>query len=338
MRILIIYTGGTIGMIQDPNSNELKPFDFEQVKKNIPELTNFDFQLDVAAFENPIDSSDIQPHHWIKLAEIIEEKYIYYDGFVILHGSDTMAYTASALSFMLENLNKPIIITGSQIPIGNIRTDAKEHIITAIEIAATKEKGKAKVPEVCIYFDYLLLRGNRARKHHAQKFEAFKSPNYPPLAEAGTQINFNSYAISKNTKKPLKTHKKLDNSIGTLKLFPGISAIFIENLLKESKIKALVIETFGAGNASTEKWFLAILEKLISRNILVVDITQCAGGMVYLGKYETSTALKKMGVISGKDLTFEACITKLMFLYGNFNSNVKIIKLLQKSLRGELTE
>lgn len=335
--VLLIYTGGTIGMMQDVISGELRPFDFKSLTKQIPELNKFDIELSSIAFKKPIDSSNMHPKVWIDLANIIKDNYKKYDGFVILHGSDTMSFTASALSFMLENLNKPVILTGSQLPIGIIRTDGKENLITAIEIAGTLEKGKPAVNEVCIYFEYKLYRGNRTFKYNSSHFDAFKSPNYPALAEAGVEIKYNKAAVLKPTSKTLKIHTSLDNDIAVLKLFPGISKKITSAIINSSGIKAIILETFGAGNATTEPWFINELKKAINKGIIILNITQCLEGIVIQGKYETSSQLKKLGVISGADMTFESAVTKLMFLLGQNISTKEISKLLPKDLRGELT-
>jgi len=335
--VLLIYTGGTIGMMQDARSRELKPFDFKALSRQIPELGKFDIELSAIAFSEPIDSSNMHPRVWKELAKLIEKNYKAYDGFVILHGSDTMSFTASALSFMLENLAKPVVLTGSQLPIGVIRTDGKENLITAIEIAAAKEKGKPVVTEVCIYFEYKLYRGNRTFKYNSAHFDAFKSPNYPALAEAGVSIQYNYSALAKPNGKKLKVHYELDNDIAVLKLFPGISKKITSASIHTSDIKALIIETFGAGNASTEPWFLEELHTAIKKGIVVLNITQCREGRVIQGMYETSSQLKKMGIIGGSDLTFESAVTKLMFLLGQKLKPKQIKEHLIKNLRGELT-
>ncbi len=337
-KVLLIYTGGTIGMMQDARSGELKPFDFKSLKEQVPELNKFDIELSSISFKKPIDSSDMHPTVWVELAEIIEKNYNNVDGFVILHGSDTMSFTASALSFMLENLAKPVVLTGSQLPIGIIRTDGKENLITAIEIAGARQKNaKPIVNEVCIYFEYKLYRGNRTFKYNSQHFDAFKSPNYPALAEAGVDINYNTSAFLKQSKKPLKVYKNLDNDITVLKLFPGISKKITSAIINTPGIKAIVLETFGAGNATTQEWFINELKQAIAKNIIVLNITQCAEGKVIQGMYQTSSQLKKIGVISGSDLTFESAITKLMFLLGQKLSQKELKKQLQLNLRGELT-
>lgn len=335
---MIIYTGGTVGMIYDDKLKSLRPLGFSEIKKNIPEMYRLGYHFFVHPFSPPIDSSDMQPSIWMELATIIEQNYIYYDGFVILHGSDTMAFTASALSFMLENLNKPVVLTGSQLPIGEIRTDARENIITALEIAAAKnDKGQALIPEVCIYFDYLLFRGNRSKKYNAEKFEAFYSMNYPPLAEAGVEIKFKPENCLPFPSKPFKVYKQLDPNIGVLKIFPGITQAMVDAVLHAKGIRGVILETFGSGNASTSPWFVDSLQQAISRGIVILDITQCDGGSVELGRYETSRYLQEIGVISGFDMTFEAAITKMMFLLGQQLDAETLKARLQEPLRGELT-
>lgn len=335
--VLLIYTGGTIGMMHDVQSGALKPFDFKSLSSQIPELTKFDIHISSISFKHPIDSSNMHPDVWIELAQMIEKDYNRYDGFVILHGSDTMSFTASALSFMLENLNKPVVLTGSQLPIGIIRTDGKENLITAIEIAGAKEKGKSVVREVCIYFEYKLYRGNRTFKYNSQHFDAFKSPNYPQLAEAGVDIKYNYTALLKAANKKLKVHTSLDNDIAVLKLFPGINQKITSAIINAPGVKAIILETFGAGNATTQQWFVDELKQAIKRGVIILNITQCREGRVIQGMYETSSHLKKIGVVSGVDLTFESAVTKLMFLLGQKLSVKNIQQLLQKNLTGELT-
>jgi len=335
-KILIIYTGGTIGMVNNPITGALIPFDFKQIQQNVPELARLNYELDVHSFDPILDSSNMDPTIWAELAAIIERTYHDYDGFVILHGSDTMAYTASALSFMLENLNKPVVLTGSQLPIGEIRTDAKENLITALEIVATKNEGLAMVPEVCIYFDYQLFRGNRSIKYNSEKFEAFLSPNYHILAEAGVNLSFYSNYIHPQAEEPLHVQSDFNANIGVLKLYPGITPQAVQAITKSS-VDAIVLETFGSGNTTTAQWFTDSLQDAIDNNKLIVDISQCQGGSVELGKYETSKKLQQMGVISGFDMTFEATVTKLMYLMGLKLSNEEIARLMEQSLRGELT-
>ncbi len=336
--ILLIYTGGTIGMIDDPATGLLKPFNFGRLLDEVPELRKFNIRIDTHAFEKPIDSSNMQPETWLRLAGLIGKHYAKYDGFVILHGSDTMAYTASALSFLLENLGKPVILTGSQLPIGTIRTDGKENLITAIEIAASVQRnGKPCVPEVCVYFEYRLYRGNRTHKMNAEHFRAFRSYNYPLLAEAGVHLNYNTAAIRPHPAGKLIVHEQLDTRVAILKLFPGITPEVVEAVLGVKGLRAVVLETFGSGNASTGKRFIAALENAIGRGLIILNITQCAAGSVEQGRYETSSQLARIGVTGGADLTTEAAVTKLMFLCGKEKSRASILKQLGKNLRGEQT-
>lgn len=337
-KVLLIYTGGTIGMMQNPETGALKPFDFRYLTKEVPELKRLNVKLESVSFKKPIDSSNMHPRVWVELAEVIEKNYDKFDGFVILHGSDTMAYTASALSFMLENLAKPVILTGSQLPIGIIRTDGKENLITAIEIAAARNGKSPMVSEVAIYFEYELYRGNRTLKYNSAHFDAFKSPNYPVLAEAGVNIEYNHNAIRKASVKKLSIHKKLENDIAVLHLFPGISRKITSSIINSKDIKAIVLLTFGAGNATTEKWFINELKTAIKKGIIIYNVTQCLEGSVIQGKYETSSQLKEIGVISGEDITTEAAITKLMYLLGGQHTTTEIKKLLSKDLRGEISK
>jgi len=336
--VLLIYTGGTIGMVHDQVTGSLVPIDFEHIADQVPELRKFGYNLRAVSFDPVSDSSNIGPAIWVKMATVIEENYKDFDGFVILHGTDTMAYSASALSFMLENLQKPIIFTGSQLPIGVLRTDGKENLITAIEIAASQKNGNPTVPEVCIYFDNKLMRGNRTTKISAEHFDAFASPNYPPLAEVGLYIKFNVNQINyPDYKKDLQVHRTFDNNIAVLKLFPGINLNFVRAIVNTPGLKALIIETFGSGNAPTYSWFLEEIKGFIKRGGLILNITQCHGGSVEMGLYETSREMLRDGVLSGKDITSEASVTKLMYLLGRYNDNEKIVSSLNDSLAGEMS-
>jgi len=336
--ILIIYTGGTIGMIVDDETKALVPFNFDNIYEQMPVLKKFDCRLQFHCFEPLMDSSNMNPEVWVQLAGIIENNYEQYDGFVILHGSDTMAYTASALSFMLENLNKPVIFTGSQLPLGVIRTDGRENFLTAIEIAAAKEDDTPIVPEVCIYFENQLLRANRTVKYNAEFFHAFVSGNYPSLAEVGIKIIYNRNNILKPNFKKLKVHKQMDTHVGILKLHPGISLTLVDSVLKTSGLKALVLETFGSGNAPMEPGFINLLKASIDNGLVIINVTQCVTGTVLQGKYATSMPLKEIGVTSGKDISTEAAITKLMYLFGKYQDSDQVRTLFQKSIRGEITE
>jgi L-asparaginase len=336
--IQLIYTGGTIGMMQDAATKQLVPLNFEHLSAQLPELKQFDFTIDVVSFEKPIDSSNMNPETWIKLAKIIGNNYEKYDGFVILHGSDTMAYTASALSFLLENLNKPVVLTGSQLPIGMIRTDGKENLITALEIAAAKtENGNPVVPEVSVYFEYRLHRGNRTSKVSATNFDAFLSGNYPLLAEAGVSISYNHSAIRKINDKKLMVHDKLNNDILILKIHPGINSNYLDSILEIKNLKGIILETFGSGNATTEKYFIDFIKKMITKNVIILNCTQCYSGSVTMGKYETSIQLKDAGIISGGDMTTEAAVTKMMFLLSKYENLAQMKQLFEKDFCGEIS-
>ena len=335
--LLIIYTGGTIGMIKDPKTGSLRPFNFEGIYDQIPELKRFHYHLDFHCFDPLIDSSDMQPAHWVELAEIIEKNYETFDGFVVLHGSDTMAYTASALSFMLENLNKPVVFTGSQLPLGVLRTDGRENFITAIELAAASEDNTPLIPEVCIYFENQLMRANRTMKYNAENFNAFVSPNYPVLADVGVYLKYNRHHILKPNFKKLRVHKNMNNRVAILKLFPGISKEVVESILGIPGLQAVILETFGSGNAPTESWFLEILEKYTEKGLYIINVSQCAAGTVEQGKYDTSLKLMEIGIISGRDMTTEAALTKIMYLLGENLSPGKFRAIMNFSLRGEIT-
>lgn len=336
--ILVIYTGGTIGMIEDPISKVLHPFDFDHLSKEIPELSKLNCSVETMTLGEPVDSSNMNPEIWVDIATIIEEQYHQYDGFVILHGSDTMAFTASALSFMLENLAKPVILTGSQLPIGMIRTDGKENFLTAVEIAAAKKAdGTPRIPEVCVYFEYKLYRGNRTYKRSADNFEAFESPNFPVLAEAGVHIKYNDSLVLQPVDANLIVRKHMDCSIGIVYLFPGIQKQMMEAVLLNPDLKAVIIHTYGAGNAPTTGWFLDLLRQASDQGKVLVNLTQCTTGSVDQGRYSTGREMLQIGVIGGRDMTLETTVTKLMYLLGVGFDNEEIKRYLGQPLRGELS-
>ena len=336
--VLIIYTGGTIGMVNDPVSGTLVPIDFRHISDQVPELRRFGFSLETVTFDPVIDSSEVTPDTWVHIARTIEENYEKFDGFVVLHGTDTMAYSASALSFMLQGLEKPVIFTGAQLPIGVLRTDGKENLITAIEIAAERIDGIAVVPEVCIYFENKLLRGNRTIKYSAEHFNAFVSPNLPPLAEAGLQIRYNRNIIRYPTvRRPLSVSAKSDTGVSVLRLFPGIRQETVHAILGTSGVRGIILETYGTGNGPRDEWFLNELKSFISGGGIVMNVTQCQAGSVEMGLYETSAGLLSAGVISGRDITTEAAVTKMMILLGTGLPADKVSALLARPLCGEIS-
>lgn len=338
-KILMIYTGGTIGMIENPKTHALEPFDFDHLLQNVPKLKLLDFDIDHYEFPNPLDSSDMNPAHWSEIASVVERNYDDYDGFVVLHGTDTMAYTASALSFMLENLDKPVIITGSQLPIGEVRTDGEENLITSLQIAAAKDKdGGPMVREVAILFDDDLLRGNRSTKHSADNFKAFKTNNYPGLAQIGLGITFRPESLWRNKEsQPLKVHSQMDCNVIYLDLFPGITESTVRHILSTPNLKGVVLKTFGAGNGPTGEWFQSLLREAIEKDIVVVNVTQCMTGSVMPFRYHTGMAMSESGVVPGHDLTSEAAITKLMYLFGRGLSPKEVKSAMEIPLRGELS-
>lgn len=324
-------------MVKEYETGALKAFNFTKLSESIPELHQLDCHIDSVSFEHPIDSSNMNPDHWGKIAILIEQHYESHDGFVVLHGSDTMSYTASALSFMLENLAKPVIFTGSQLPIGDLRTDAKENLITSIQIAALRVKGRPVVQEVGLYFEYKLYRANRTTKINAEHFQAFASLNYPHLITSGVHLSVHEeYLLYPNARKKFKVHTDMDRNVAVLKLFPGIDVTVLECILNIPGLKGLVLETYGAGNAPTETWLVESLKKAMAKGIYIINVTQCSGGSVQMGQYETSSQLKALKIIDGKDITTEAAITKLMYLLGNGVAGKLFKTVFETPLRGEM--
>ena len=336
-KILLIYTGGTIGMAVDPFTNSLRPFDFHHLKEQIPELDQFNLAIKVISFKDPIDSSNMNPDHWKNIAKLIEMNYHLFDGFVILHGSDTMAYTASALSFMLKGLNKPVVLTGSQLPMGQLRTDGRENLITAIEIASATKNGKPRVPEVAILFEDEIYRGNRTHKYNTEYFEAFDSPNYNILAKVGVNIKYFDNYILPYKEDTLNVNYDMDCNIQVLFLYPGISKASVNAILNTPNVKGIILKTFGSGNAPTDEWFIDVLDEAIKKEKIIYNVTQCETGSVKPGMYETSKKLELIGVVNGADILIEAAITKLMHLLGQQYNHDKIIKALSESIKGEMT-
>ncbi len=339
--LLLIYTGGTIGMKQDMKDLTLKPFDFSQILDEVPEIRKFAFKIDTYSFEPPIDSSDVEPSLWQDLARLIKEKYEDYDGFIILHGTDTMSYSASALSFMLDGLTKPVIFTGSQLPIGVPRTDGKENLISAVEIASAKDKdGHPAVPEVCVCFDSLLMRGNRSTKVNSEVFRAFQSPNFPPLAEAGINIRYNNEYIRKPNDwyQSLTINTDLDTRVSILKIHPGITPEVVRNILCGKDTRAIIMETYGSGNAPTRDWFLDIVKESSAMNKIIVNVTQCLAGTVNMNIYANGKALERAGVIDGYDSTTESALAKLFYLMGKSRDNEWVKAMMSRNLKGEISK
>ena len=338
-KVLLIYTGGTIGMNRNPLTGALEPFDFEHLIQNVPELRQFDIEIDTYQFQPPIDSSDMSPARWTDLSHCIADHYDGYDGFVVLHGTDTMAYTASALSYMLENLTKPVIFTGSQLPIGQLRTDGKENLITSIEIAAAKDdEGRARVPEVGIFFGGHLLRGNRTTKQSAEEFNAFESFNYPHLVDAGVNITYHRERIlTPDWQQAMRPHYRLDNNVIIFSIFPGIREDLIRHIIRTPNLKAIVMRTFGSGNAPQSPWLLNALREGTRNGKVIVNISQCMQGAVEMSRYDCGYHLQEAGVISGRDSTVESAVTKLMFLQAHYDDPEQVRRLMQQNIRGEIS-
>ena len=339
--ILLIYTGGTIGMKEDPAIQALRPFNFSQILEEVPELGKFAYRIDSYTFDPIIDSSDVEPSLWVAITELIEKKYDEYDGFVILHGTDTMAYSASAVSFMIEGLTKPVIFTGSQLPIGIPRTDGKENLISSVEIAAARDsEGHALVPEVCICFDNILMRGNRASKVNSDHFRAFRSPNFPPLAEAGISIRYNQQLVHRPADWDARPtfHKTLDTRVSILKIHPGITPQIVRTILCGNDTRAVIIETYGAGNAPSKEWFLDIVREASESGKIILDVTQCLAGSVNMDIYATGKCLKEAGVVNGYDATTESALGKLFYLLGEIEDNDTVKTMLETDLRGEISK
>ena len=340
-KILLIYTGGTIGMQQDPETGLLRPFDFQQITHEVPELKKFGYAIETVSFDPLIDSSDVNPAFWVKLAGIIQAKYAYYDGFVVLHGTDTMAYSASAMSFMLENVEKPVIFTGSQLPIGMLRTDGKENLISSIQLAADQdEAGFPRISEVCIYFDSQLFRGNRTTKYSAENFRAFRSANYPVLAEVGIHLKYNEDAIyhPRRWGKPLRVHTNLDTRVAVLKIFPGLDEHMVRAVLSAPGLRAVVLETYGSGNSPSDAWFLDALRSFTDAGGVIVNVTQCQAGSVDMGAYANGDILRQAGLVSGGDMTTEAAVTKLFVLLGQYADNKIVREKVEIGVSGEISE
>jgi L-asparaginase len=337
-KVLLVYTGGTIGMIQNPLTGALESFDFDQLLNHVPELRQLPVDIATRTFDPPIDSSDMDPLQWAKLVRIIDDAYDAFDGFVVLHGTDTMAFTASALSFMLEGLAKPVILTGSQLPIGMLRTDGKENLITSIEIAAaTRPDGTPRVPEVCVFFHEKLMRGNRVTKSSADEFDAFESFNCPHLATAGVDITYNENEILRRTPGTFRPHYTMDTHLLIFSLFPGIRPEIVKEMLSAPTLKGVIFRTFGSGNAPQQPWLSELLAEATRQGKVIVNITQCTGGCVAMKRYETGLQLLEAGVVSGHDSTVEAALTKLMYLFGKGLSSTEVRRQMALSLAGEIT-